>query len=94
MEPSPPRRRTSDESLGYRVTVLEGEMQSFVRRFDEQIRAQERTNSRLEVLAQKLDERADRQDVMFARLLGAVGVLVVVGQFAAPLVLRTLGFEP
>jgi hypothetical protein len=89
-----PRRRRADESLGYRVTVLEGEMQSFIRRFDEQLRMQERTNERLEALARKLDDRADRQDVMFARLLGAVSVLVVVGQFAAPVVLRSLGFEP
>lgn len=93
MEPDP-RRRRADQSLGYRVTVLEGEMQAFVRRFDEQLRMQERTNDRLEMLARKLDDRADRQDVMFARLLGAVSVLVVAGQLAAPVVLRALGFQP
>jgi len=69
-------------------------MQSFVRRFDEQLRMQERTNDRLEVLARKLDDRADRQDVMFARLLGAVTVLVVLGQLGAPVLLRQLGFVP
>lgn len=86
------------EPLATRVTVVEWRQAALERRFDEHlvneklaIEAQGKVNDALRALVTKLDERADRQDVLYARLLGGVAVLVTVGQILAPLVLRALG---
>lgn len=90
-----PRR---DAPLGTRVTVVEMRVAEQARRFDEHLiamglarEAQDRINSDQLALIRKLDERADRQDVMFARLLGGVAVIVSVSQLVGPFVLKTLG---
>ena len=80
------------------MTVVEMRVAEQARRFDEHIiaeekslQAQDRINRDQLALIRKLDERADRQDVMFARLLGGVAVIVSVSQFLGPVVLRSLG---
>lgn len=42
-------------------------------------------------LLEKLDQRADRSDIMFARLLAGLAVLMFLGQIAAPIVLKLIG---
>lgn len=43
------------------------------------------------VIIRKLDERIDRQEVLAARLLGALAIITFVGQLIAPVILRAAG---
>ena len=82
--PSVPHRRTSDAALGTRVTVIEVEMRNLGQRF-------ERHAAKSDELIAKLDARADKQDVVVARLLAGLAVLMFLGQVFAPFVGRLLG---
>jgi hypothetical protein len=86
-----PQRRRADLALGTRMTVVEVEMRGLGRRMDEHIAESIRIHADLSRLIAKLDLRADRQDVQFARLLAGLSVVIVVAQFVAPILLRTLG---
>lgn len=86
-----PQRRRADLALGTRVTVVEVEMRALARRMDEHIADGARLHSEMGQLIAKLDLRADRQDVQFARLLAGLSVVIVVAQFVAPIALRALG---
>lgn len=85
------RPRRSDASLGNRLTVVEVEMRGFGRRMDEHIADSARLHAEIGALIAKLDLRADRQDVQFARLLAGLSVVIVLAQFLAPVIMRTLG---
>jgi len=75
------------------MTVVEVEMRGLARRFDDHLVAEERSRMAQLALITKLDERADRSDVVFARLLGSVAVLVTLGQIISPLILKALGLS-
>lgn len=77
------RRRRTDTSLDRRVTVLEVEMRNHTRTSEALHRDQ------TELLA-KLDARADRQDIVMARLLAVLSVVMIVGQVLAPLLTKLL----
>ena len=70
------RRRTSD-ALGTRVSVLESQFSDMGRRIDAHIATTNR-------LIDKLDERADRTDVLFGRLIGALIVIQALVVLLAP----------
>lgn len=74
------RRRRADLPLAQRVTVVEVEVDGLVTHAE-----------RSDRLIEKLDARADRQDIMLTRLLAGLAVLMFLGQLAAPVVLRLLG---
>lgn len=57
-------------------------------------RAFERHVGKSDELIEKLDRRADQQDVAMARLLAGLAVLMFLGQVLAPIVLRALGVQP
>lgn len=76
-------RRVSDSDHGTRLTVLEIGLGNLEQRFD---RHMKRTYD----LIEKLDGRADRQDIMFARLLAGLAVLMVIGQIIAPPIVKIL----
>lgn len=77
------RRRRTDTSLDRRVTVLEVEMRNHTRASEALHRDQ------TELLA-KLDQRADRQDIVMARLLAVLSVVMIIGQVLAPLITKLL----
>lgn len=88
----------SDGPLGARMTVVEMRQEAQERRFDEHLvseekalAAQTKVNEGQLTLIAKLDERMNRQDVLYARLLGGVAVLVTVGQILAPIIVRAIG---
>ena len=78
--------------------MVEVRLEAAERRFEEHLRGEERTleaqqrvNESQLRLIEKLDQRMDHQDVLFARLLGAVAVMVTAIQFLGPVVLRAIG---
>lgn len=74
-----------------RLTVIEVEQRNFGRRFDEHLVASGAIHADLQRLIGELDRRADRQDVMTARLLAGLAVLMVIGQVVAPAIARMIG---
>lgn len=81
-----PRRRNSDADDATRLTVLEVQMENLGKRFERHV-------VKSDQLLEKLDARADKQDVMIARLLAGLAVLMFLGQLAAPIVLKLLGVQ-
>lgn len=79
-------RRTSDVDHGTRLTVIEVQMENLGRRFERHV-------IKSDQLLEKLDQRADRQDIALARLLAGIAVLMFLGQLAAPVVLKLLGVQ-
>ena len=65
-------------------------MGTWDRRFEEHLRGTERVHDDLQKLITKLDERADKQDVRYARLTAGLAVLMFLGQLFAPILLRAL----
>jgi hypothetical protein len=87
-----PRRRAADSApLGERVAGVEILVSTWDRRLEEHLRSTERVHSDLQTLIQKLDERADRQDIRYARLTAALAAIVTLGQLLAPIILREFG---
>lgn len=84
-----PYRRPS--SLDQRVTVVEVEQRNLNRRFDEHMTASDRLHRDQSELVTKLDQRADRQDVLMARLLAGLAIAGFLGQLLAPIILKALG---
>ena len=78
------RRRVSDLPLEIRVTVIETQLLALGGRFDAYA-------SKSEQLIEKLDSRADRQDIMMARLLAGISVIMVLAQLLAPVLRRFFG---
>lgn len=66
-------------------------MGTWDRRFADHLRVTERVHGDLQTLITKLDDRADKQDIRYARLTAALAVIVTLGQFLAPIILRALG---
>jgi len=66
------------------MTVVEVELLNLGRRFQRHV-------DRTETLLEKLDARMDRTDVLMARLLAGISVLIFLGQLLAPAVGRLLG---
>ena len=66
-------------------------MSTWDRRLEGHLRGTERVHSDLQMLIRKLDERADRQDIRYARLTAALAAIVTLGQLLAPIILRELG---
>lgn len=92
MDERVPRRRAADGApLGERVAGVETLVGTWDRRFEEHLRGTERVHRDLTDLITKLDERADKQDIRYARLTAALAVLMFVGQLLAPVILKTLG---
>lgn len=85
-----PHRRRSDASMDRRVTVLERDFAHLVSRMDVHLTASNELHRDARALINKLDERADRADIMFARIIAVVAVLVTVANFVAPLVISWL----
>lgn len=87
-----PRRRVADRApLAERLVGVETLVTTWDRRFEEHLRSTERVHRDLAELVTKLDERADKQDVRYARLTAALAVIVTLGQLLAPVILRALG---
>ncbi len=87
-------------TLAERVARLEVGLADLTRQISRELdvassihEATERSINRLTNLAEKLDARQDRVERQIARLLGALGVLVVVVNLLAPVVLRWLGVQ-
>ena len=94
MDERSPRRRALDRlPLGERVAGVEVEVSGWERRFGEHLRATEKVHGDLATLITKLDERADRQDIRYARLTAGLAVIVTLGQLLAPVILRALGIS-
>jgi hypothetical protein len=66
------------------VTVIEVELLNLGKRF-------ERHTTKSDQLLEKLDQRADKQELVMARLLAGLAVLMFLGQVLAPVVGRLLG---
>jgi hypothetical protein len=77
------RRRPAD-GMGVRVSVLENELRSMGKRLEAHMAS---TNQ----LISRLDERADKHDVMFARLIGALIVVQALVILFAPTIRAVLG---
>lgn len=80
-------RRESPDGVELRVTVLEVQFQEMGRRIDMHI---ETTNR----LIERLDTRADRTDVMFGRLIGALIVIQALVILLAPAIRNAFGLAP
>lgn len=78
-----PRQYLAPRQLGDRVTVLEVEMRNHMR-------TSEALHKDQTELLTKLDARADRQDIVMARLLAVLSVVMIIGQVLAPLITKLL----
>ena len=77
-------RSFTGTGMGDRVTTLEVELVNLGRRFERHVDSSDR-------LLEKLDARMDRNDIVVARLLAGISILVFLGQVFAPVVRRALG---
>jgi hypothetical protein len=84
-------RYSSTEDAVLRVVRLEEQFRALVQRMDAHIADSARLHSEVGALLQKLDARADRNDLMLARLMTGVSIAVVVAQLIAPYILHALG---
>lgn len=81
-----PIRRRADDDVERRVTILETQFAALGRRIDEHIEVTNR-------LISKLDERADRADVLQARLLGGLIMAQFLAILVAPALRAALGLS-
>jgi hypothetical protein len=75
-----------DDDVVRRVTILETQFSALGRRIDEHI---DKTNK----LIERLDERADRADILQARLLGGLIVAQFLAILFAPALRAALGLD-
>lgn len=80
-------RRSSDHPVGERMTVVEIQLINLGKRFEEHV-------DKSDQLIEKLDNRADRQDIMLARLLAGVAIAMFLSQLLTPVILRSIGLHP
>lgn len=88
--PDAPHRRSSDKALGTRLTVVEVEQRNFLRRFDEHLLSSGELHRDAQRLISELDKRADRQDILMARIFAGLVLAGFLGQLFAPLIQRFL----
>ena len=78
-------RRASDTPMETRMTVVEVELRHFAKLFEAHV-------TKSDQLLEKLDSRADHQDILMARIFAGLVLAGFVAQVIAPLIQRALGF--
>jgi hypothetical protein len=77
--------------LDSRVSVLEAEFRNMGRRMDAHLVDSTVVHDRLATLIDRLDARADGQDLKIGRIGGAIALAVFLATLAAPVIVRVLG---
>ncbi len=85
------RRSTDSVDAMLRITKLEQQHLALVQRIDAHIAESALAHRDALALIQKLDERADKMDQLWARALALGGFGLFAGQILAPYVLHALG---
>jgi hypothetical protein len=92
-EPTP-RRRSSDQALGTRVTVVEEQLFALGQRFDRHLAAEREQLAALRLVDERLIQAIQELRIGQAKLFVGMAAAIFIAQLVAPVILARLGLLP